>query len=85
MPRHQFTISVEDAQEYTAAFTSILRHFGKQKMGARSLHHNKNAKKVENLSGTPHRRHAAGHTRQSVQVPAGFLNRPRYDLAIRLY
>jgi hypothetical protein len=43
----------------------------------------KNAKKVENLSSLPHHRHAAGHTRQSVPVPAGFLKRRRYDLAIR--
>jgi hypothetical protein len=47
MPRHQFTIFVEDAQEYAAAFTSCRRHFGKQKMGTSSLDHNKNTEKSQ--------------------------------------
>jgi hypothetical protein len=47
MRRHQFTIFVEDAQEYTAVFTSFRRHFGKQKMGMCSLDHNKKAKKLK--------------------------------------
>jgi hypothetical protein len=63
MRRHQYTIFVEDAQEYTAVFTSSRRRFGKQKMGMCSLDHNKKAKKVENLFSPPCRRHAAGETR----------------------
>jgi hypothetical protein len=47
MRRHQFTIFVEDAQEYAAVFTSFRRHFGKQKMGMRSLDHNKKLKKLK--------------------------------------
>jgi hypothetical protein len=31
--RHQFTIFVEDAQEYAPVFTSSRRHFCKQKIG----------------------------------------------------
>jgi hypothetical protein len=47
MLRQQFTIFVEDAQEYVATFTSFRRHFRKQKMGTPSLDHNKNAKKLK--------------------------------------
>jgi hypothetical protein len=74
MRRHQFTIFVEDAQEYTAVFTSFRRHFGKQKMGMCSLDHNKKSKKVENPSTPPRRRHAAGETRRCGPDPAAFLD-----------
>jgi hypothetical protein len=57
MPRHQFTIFAEDAQEYTAAFTSSRRHLGKQKMRTSSLDHNKKyRKKPKNVFGNASRR-----------------------------
>jgi hypothetical protein len=64
MPRHQFTIFVEDAQEYAAAFTSCRRHFGKQKMGTGSLDHNKDTEKSQKIF-----RHR--HARRRLFMPAG--------------
>jgi hypothetical protein len=81
MPRHQFTIFAEDTQEYTAAFTSSRRDFGKQKMRTGSPEHNKKyRKKPKILSGTaPRRPYLLDRTRSqaaegSLRDPAGILS-----------
>jgi hypothetical protein len=51
--RHQFTIFVEDAQEYASVFTSPRRRFCKQKIGEERLDPNKN------MSGEGEKSHGA--------------------------
>jgi hypothetical protein len=74
MPRPQFTIFAEDAQEYAAVFTSSRRLFGKQKMGTGSRDHNKNAEKSRKIFPVSLTAARAGHTCRSAPDPAVLLS-----------